>query len=176
MGLPFSIDLIFISASYFILGNITSNSVKNYKFNLIYLLYALFLFASSHYFFNESMYLNGRIYGDTILSTLQAICGIYLTVVISEALKDFKKIEVVLSYIGSGSLFVLIFHATLQGKAISKFMSIFPHSGLIGGLLGLIAGISFSLLIWEVVKRVPVASAFMLPRSSKSSKESLAVS
>jgi fucose 4-O-acetylase-like acetyltransferase len=164
IGLPFSIDLIFISAAYFIFGKITSDSVKNYKFDLSYLIFALILFTSCHYFFNESMDLNSRIYGNPILSSLQAISGIYLIVVLSESVKNIKAIAVVLSYIGSGSIFVLIFHGILQAKAISKYQSIFPNSGLIGGLFGLLAGIACSLLIWEIVKRVPIASAFLLPR------------
>jgi fucose 4-O-acetylase-like acetyltransferase len=164
IGLPFSLDLIFISSAYFILGNIISDKIKNYKFSIYYLTLAFALFFASHYFFNESMNLNYRIYGDPILSTLQAICGIYLIVAFSEAVKDIRSIEVTLSYIGSGSLFVLIFHGMLQGKAISKFQTVFQNYGLISGIFGLIAGIGCSLIFWEVVKRIPIASEFLLPR------------
>jgi fucose 4-O-acetylase-like acetyltransferase len=162
-GLPFSIDLIFISAAYFMLGNMLSKFAKNYKFNLILFTSSLIIYTISHYFSPETMDLNYRVYGDPILSTMQAICGIYLIVVLSEAVKSINAIEVVFSYIGSGSLFILIFHGVLQGKAIYRFQKLFPDSGLIGGLFGLLAGIACPLLIWEVVKRIPIASAFLLP-------------
>lgn len=164
IGLPFSIDLLLINTAYFTFGYIISNHIKNYQFNLIFSILSLTLFAASHYFFNETMNLNYRIYGSPVISTLQAVCGIYLIVIISEIIKKYlSNIGTVLSYIGSGSLFILIFHGICQGSAIYKYQIIFQNYGLISGLIGLIAGITCSLLIWEVVKRVPIASALLLP-------------
>jgi fucose 4-O-acetylase-like acetyltransferase len=167
VGLPFSVDLLFVSSSYFIFGNIFSDFVKTFKINIYLIILSLTLFIISHYLFDETMNWNSRIYGDLVLSTLQAICGIYLIIVIAETIKHINTIERLLSYIGSGSLFVLIFHSVLQGKAISKYQMIFPNSGLIGGLFGLIAGIACSLILWEVSKRIPIASAFLLPQRSE---------
>jgi len=167
IGLPFSIDLLFISGAYFILGSALSDFVKNYKFNMPLVIFSVSIFTSSHYFSNETMNLNYRVYGDLILSTLQAIFGIYLILVASECIKNFKSISVVLSYIGSGSLFILIFHGVVQSNAIILFQKFFPSSGLIGGLFGLLVGIAIPLVIWEVVRGIPIAATLLLPPREK---------
>ena len=164
IGLPFSADLIFISSAYMLLGYIFSEALKNFSFNFIYLTLAVLAFSLCHIFFDETINLNFRLYGNPFVSTIQAIGGIYMVLCLSTLLSKFLVLKNFLSYIGAGSLFVLIFHGILQGKATSRLQYYFPEYLYLDAVLGLIVAVAFSLLIWEVVKRVPFFSYFMLEK------------
>lgn len=166
IGFPFSADLVFISSAYMLLGYIFSGALKNFSFNLIYLALAMLLFSLCHIFFNETINLNFRLYGNPFVSTIQAIGGIYMVLCLSAYLTRFLLLKNLLSYIGVGSLFVLIFHGILQGKATSRLQYYFPDYLYFDAVLGLIMAVAVSLLIWEVVKRIRFFSYFMLEKNS----------
>lgn len=170
IGLPFSIDLTLISSAYFIFGYISSAFIKEFKINYAALTIAVLIFTSSHFFFDDTINLNYRSYDSFFISTIQAICGIYLIINASYFLQKINLFEKLFSYIGAGSLFILIFHGVLQGKAISKLQSFGFFPSWLAGFLGLAGSVIFSLLLWEIAKKIPLARALLLDNRKKQLK------
>ena len=160
--LPWSLDLVPISSSFILAGYIARCLVKEMTFDLIYFLVAITIFVSLHFFFDVTLDLNLRLYGELFISTLQAFSGIYLCLSLSVLLANCKVLNEVLSYIGSGTLFILIFHTFFQGKTfnvISKFID----GSQIPVICSLIAGVILPLIFWEVAKRSKYLTMAFLP-------------
>ncbi len=123
-------------------------------------------FCLIHYFFDETIDLNLRWYGDFLICTVQALSSIYLIFVLSKFLSLSTICNKVLAYIGNGSLFILIFHWPFQQKSFTFFNAHWAEktSLEINSLLSFTIGIIFPLLIWEVVKRNYHLSNLMLQR------------
>jgi polysaccharide biosynthesis protein PslL len=151
-GLPWSIDLLPVTSSFMIFGYVFSDQVKSIKFNWITFVISISIFLGLHYCFNETIDLNGRIFGIFWISTLQAATGIYVCLSISLLLQKYLLIRNLLAYIGSGTLFILIFHYFLEIYTFKIFEGICPHKGL-DGIASLVVGIVGPLLLWEVAKK-----------------------
>jgi len=163
-GLPFSADVVLITSAYVIAGYVLAEQVKNFRTEPLWLFLALSVFSCCHMFFDETMNLAFRVYGNPVISTAQAITGIYITLCLSDLTAKLPLFRRSLSYIGSGSLFILIFHGILQGKATSMAHSLIPSHLALGAALGLVAAVTSSLLIWEAAKRIPLASLLLLEK------------
>jgi fucose 4-O-acetylase-like acetyltransferase len=165
LGLPWSADLIPITSSFIIFGYLFAAPAKSMKFSLIGLLVSLVVFFSLHYYFDDSMDLNERVYGNPIVATIQAAAGIYITISIASLLQSFPSFRKPLAYLGSGTLFILIFHDPLQTRAFEALSRISPHVYLscIGSLMWSIA---VSLLLWEAVRRQPFLTQLLLPKKA----------
>lgn len=165
-GLPWSLDLLPISIAWILAGHLLSKQVQTLQVSWIYSLLALALFVCLHLFFDEVIDLNLRVYGVPWISTLQAVAGIYLTLVAAMLLQRLGKWAEPLAYIGSGSLFILLFHAFVQGKAFNVVFRVSPTL-LLPGVISLIAAVVLPLIFWELTKRSSVLSALLLPQTRK---------
>ncbi|WP_045751379.1 acyltransferase family protein [Candidatus Methylopumilus turicensis] len=165
-GLPWSLDLVFIGSAYFLIGHKMSIYLTNFKQSFIWFFVATATFCLTHYFFDETIDLNLRWYGDFLICTVQALSSIYLIFVLSKFLSLSNICNKVLAYIGNGSLFILIFHWPFQQKSFAFFNAHWAEktSLEINSLLSFTIGIIFPLLIWEVVKRNYHLSNLMLQR------------
>jgi len=170
--LPWSMDLLFIGSAYFILGHVLAEYVINFKPKSVWSLIAAFIFGSLHYFFDDTVDLNLRVYGNLLICTLQAISAIYIVLVLSKFLDTFEKIRRLFCYIGSGSLFILIFHWPVQRKLFDVLQSISDHQDTIAinGAVAFLCGIMVPLMIWEMTKRLHWMSAILLPKNSAPNK------
>ena len=162
LGLPWSLDLLPITSAFVIFGSLLSRQVKSMGFNPARFLMSLITFSCLHYFFNETMELNIRTYGNLLISTLQAIMGIYICLSLSSLLQKYASCQKPLAYIGSGSLCILIFHAYIQFEVFSALSKLIANPYL-NGVVSLIIGIVTSLAIWEVAKRHRVLAGMLLP-------------
>jgi fucose 4-O-acetylase-like acetyltransferase len=164
-GLPFSADFLPLTAVYFLLGHFLSSMVKAFKLNIVLSGIAALMLVGSHYLFHYTIDLNSRRYDDLVVSTLQALVGIYMMLNVSSFLTRSAVLSRLLTYIGRGSLFILLFHMPVM----YNLPKLIPHTG--PSLLLAAAGIAVSILvplaIWEMVKRSKLASMLLLPKRRK---------
>jgi polysaccharide biosynthesis protein PslL len=165
-GLPFSLDLILISSSLILLGFLLRNKVKTMTFNLSFFSIEMLFFLLLHLEFNETIDLNMRIYSHPLISTLQAILGIHLTLLASAGLQRYPTFARPLMSIGSGSLFILIFHTFIQEKVFWGLM-LFTHATYFSALVSFGAAVWCPLFILKIVKRQRSLALLFLPRKSR---------
>jgi polysaccharide biosynthesis protein PslL len=164
-GLPFSFDLMPIGTAFILFGFVLSKQVKSMEFSLSWLLVATIAFTLLHYYFNETMDLNMRLYGNPLISSLQAITGIYIILSISSFLQKFSKLRQLLTYISSGSLFILIFHSVIQELTFLGLFRI-SHNNYINAIVSLVVAISLPLLLLEITKRQRFLAVLLLPQKA----------
>jgi polysaccharide biosynthesis protein PslL len=151
-GLPWSIDLLPITSSFMIFGYLLSDQAKSMKFNRIAFMMSISIFFGLHYCFNETIDLNGRIFGVFWISTLQAATGIYGCLSISSLLQRYSLIRDLLAYIGSGTLFVLIFHYFIEVNIFQIFEKYCSNKEL-DSIASVVVGILMPLAFWEIAKK-----------------------
>jgi fucose 4-O-acetylase-like acetyltransferase len=91
--LPWSIDILPISLGFLLFGYLCKDFAQAMVFSWRLFLLALASFVALHYYFDETIDLNLRIYGDFAISTIQACLGIYLCVAIACILNSFEPIK-----------------------------------------------------------------------------------
>lgn len=165
-GLPLSLDLIWISSAFILLGFLFRNRVQGMTFNLSLFSIATMLFCLLHIEFNETIDLNMRLYSHPLISTLQALLGIYITLLASAGLQQYAIVRRSLIYIGSGSLFILIFHTFIQEKIFWSLMYL-SHATYFSAVVSFGAAVWGPLVIFEFVKRQRPLAMLFLPRKSR---------
>jgi polysaccharide biosynthesis protein PslL len=161
-GLPWSLDLLFISTPFVLFGFLLGKPVAAMRFNRFWFGASALAFAALHGYPGETMDLNLRVYGSPLMATLQAALGIYLVLSISSLLQRYAALRRPLAYIGSASLFILLFHYVLQGRAF-LLLSHISHNALFVGAVSLVAGVGLPLVLLEVVRRQRYVAAVLLP-------------
>jgi fucose 4-O-acetylase-like acetyltransferase len=163
LGLPWGVDLIPITSSFIIFGYLLATAVKSMKFSLPGLFISAVVFVALHFYFDDTIDLNERVYDSAVVSTLEAATGIYITLSAASLLQNFTSFRKPLAYLGSGTLFILIFHNFLQTRAFVTLQNISPYVYL--NCIGSLAwSIGMSLLLWEMAKRQRWLSKLLLPQ------------
>jgi len=160
-GLPFSLDIIFLTSFYFLLGFFLREKLTRFKFHLPGFIAVSALFVLAHVFFDYVADINLRRYDHVIFSTLEALCGIYLVFSLACLLEKVNILSQALFYIGRGSLFILIFHAFVQDMSFQALNIAGNIIGLfnkpINAMLAFAAGIVIPLILREMLKRIRVS-------------------
>jgi fucose 4-O-acetylase-like acetyltransferase len=156
-GLPFSADLVFLTAAFFIAGyTVKQNNFENIFNKGLVATFMFFLFAALEYFYNYTINLNIRIYDNFIISTLLAISSIYVCVYSAFIIADKTKLLAnTFQYVGRYSLIVFIFHPLIQSKSYYTIKSMLTDYGdYVAILPAFIAGVTVPLLLnWIVLER-----------------------
>jgi hypothetical protein len=166
-GLPFSIDLIFLTSFYFLLGSVLKQYILDFDFNWCMLMIAAIIFTFIHSYFDFTIDLNARRFDNIIVCTIASLFGIYIAVSISMLFLSVPLLANILSYIGSTSLFIFIFHNYIQLQTINMLKSSLSGNKYI--LIPIIAFTSFvmavfiPILLYEFVKRVALLRNLFLP-------------
>jgi fucose 4-O-acetylase-like acetyltransferase len=163
-GLPFSADVLLLSGFFFLAGQHLKRQVLTLKPHLLWIAFAAAIFAALWFGFHQTINFNFRSYGHALIVPLQALAAIYLALTLCHALGRWQALTRALSYVGRGSLFILVFHSPLQAKALT-WLGRWPGPGVLSMLLSFAAAVGFSLLLWEGVRRQRVLSWLLLPRS-----------
>ena len=161
-GLPWSVDLVPITLSFYLAGYSCREFVKSMTFNAAAFTMVALVFFMLHFFLDETIDLNLRFYGDFITTSIQAYSGIYLCFSLSVFLSRFKTPARILSYIGTGTLFILIFHDFFQRKAFLVLLTV-SQGPLLPIVVSWVAGLVLPLIAWEFVKRNQFLSKAFLP-------------
>lgn len=153
IGLPFNLDIILVTSTFFIAGHLLAKKIFEFKFNFLLTILALILFITLHYLFNQTVELNAREYGNFLICALQIITGIYLVFALSSLCARFAWLNRCLSYLGVGSMFILIFHFHFQHWLTGSLHYHFPNYKLLIAAFSMVASIFFSMFIWELTQR-----------------------
>jgi fucose 4-O-acetylase-like acetyltransferase len=111
------------------------------------------------------MDLNMRLYGNPLISSMQAITGIYIILSISSFLQKFSRLRQLLIYISSGSLFILIFHSLIQELTFLGLSRV-SHNNYINAIVSLVVAISLPLVLLEITKRQRFLAVLLLPQKA----------
>jgi len=161
-GLPWSLDLLLISTPCVLFGFLLCKPVAAMRFSAPGFVVSAIAFAALHGYRGETMDLNLRVYGDPFISTLQAALGIYLVLSLSSLLQRYAALRRPLAYIGSASLFVLLFHHVVQGR-VFLMLSHVSHHELLVGVVSFVAGVVLPLPLWALAQRQRHVAAVLLP-------------
>jgi fucose 4-O-acetylase-like acetyltransferase len=115
-GLPFSLDLVFLSGFFYIMGNEVRQVSPEKIFNNRWVLFGAGggLIALT-LLFEQRIDFNTRTFESFSINTIEAILGILFTLAVSKQI-DLRttRLASALKYIGQASLFILIFHVPIQ--------------------------------------------------------------
>lgn len=167
-GLPFSVDIIFITSTFFISGHLLKDRVINFSPNVLFFMLSIFVFLYIILFSDAHINLNARIYASPIVATLGAICGIYIVMCISYLLVRYKVTRVVFLNLGGASLYILIFHGIINWK-IYNYTSAGVKDGvnlIVLATIAFILSIFLPLIIKWIVLRNDYLALFFLPFKS----------
>lgn len=115
-GLPFSLDLVFLSGFFYILGNEIRQASSEKTFGNLWILLGtgIGLILLTLFFPHRSDF-NTRVFESFPINTTETILGILFTLSVSKQI-DLRttRLASALKYIGQASLFILIFHVPIQ--------------------------------------------------------------
>lgn len=159
-GLPFSLDLVFLSGFFFILGSQVRQLANESVFGN-YLLLAgtgIAVFAMN-YFIDSPVDFNTRLYSSFFINTIEAMAGILFVLALSRQIELHAGwLANLMKYFGRASLLILVFHVPIQdfwGQKVLASTDNLPLSIWIGFFMG----VGGSVLIHELfIRRNPVAS------------------
>jgi fucose 4-O-acetylase-like acetyltransferase len=168
-GLPFSLDLVFLSGFFFILGNevrqVTSEKTFDNPFLLVGTGTGLILL---NYLFPYLIDFNIRRYESFVVNTTEAILGILFVLALSRQIElRTNRPASVFKYLGSISLIILLFHVPIQafwGQKVMNVTNNFPLSILVGFIMGVLGPI----LIYEIFIRFNPVASFWFGRKAES--------
>jgi polysaccharide biosynthesis protein PslL len=166
-GLPFSMDLILVSSFYFLLGSFLKQYILNLNFNWFMFIFSILTFSFLHLQYDITMDLNLRRYDNIFISTIEALIGIYLVISISIILQRRLLFSKLLSYIGSASIFILIFHHFIQKKSFGTLNSLIGNQYIINAFFSFILAVLVPILFYELAKRNGVLKILFMPMKSK---------
>jgi len=115
-GLPFNLDIVFLSGFFYILGNEIRIATSEKTFSNLWILLGtgsgLILLTL---LFTARSDFNTRVFESFPINTLEAILGILFTLAVSKQI-DLRttRLASILKYIGQATLFILIFHVPIQ--------------------------------------------------------------
>lgn len=159
-GLPFNLDLVFLSGFFYILGSeirsLTSERIFESPVLLITTGLALFLMV---YYLDAASDFAIRIYDSYIINTIEAVTGIFFVLAVSRQIElRTERPASMFSYIGRASLFILLFHVPIQDYWGHKVNAVIDNMNM-SILAGFLMGVAGSLMIYELfIKMNPVAS------------------
>ncbi len=169
LGLPFSIEILSLTAFYFLCGYTIRQFVKEINTvenNVVLLFIAIAAFLSLHYFFNYRIDLTARVYDNPLVCTAEAFSGIYITIAASRIISRNELIGNALAYIGTASIFILIFHQIIQERIWDYLHNVILLGPYLSAVAAFPIGVCIPLLLWEIVKRNHYLSLLFLPLKS----------
>jgi polysaccharide biosynthesis protein PslL len=166
-GLPFTLDVVLLTSFFFLLGFSFQDRVRSMAFRALWFLPVLAVFVTLHVLFNDSIDFNTRRYDSLPISTLAAFCGVFLVLSVATLLSRVRAIAGVIAYVGSMSLFVLIFHYPIQSMAHTLFDAWWGPRLALNSALAYLIGVGVPLMIGMAIKRSRVLAPLYLPISRR---------
>ncbi len=164
-GLPFSIDILFITSFFFLAGTMLKKKAIQFIPNMYIFSLTTFAFLCITAFTDANINLNKRMYIAPFYATIGAFCGIYMALTLSYFLTYFDKIKKLLLMLGGSSLYILIFHGHIGGKTYLVLSNHFPAAkGSLGlALFTFALSVGLPLLIKELILSNGFLSLFFKP-------------
>lgn len=151
-ALPLSVDIVFVTSFYFLLGYLFRNEIKDEEFNFVQFIISAIIFIYLHYTYDYSMDLNVRRYDDLFISTLLAISGSLIIIQVSRLLRNLNYFNRLFIELGKASLFILIFHLSFMRNS-EKMLHDLLQSQFLVAVLSIMLSILISYIIYLVVNK-----------------------
>jgi fucose 4-O-acetylase-like acetyltransferase len=167
-GLPFGLDLVFLSGFFFILGNEVRQVTVDKTFDNLFILLGTGIgLIVLNLLFPYEIDFNIRQYESFLVNTTEAILGILFILALSRQI-DLRstRLASVFKYLGNISLIILLFHVPVQAFWGEKVMNVtdnFPLSILVGFIMGVLGPI----LIYEIFIRFNPVASFWFGRKAE---------
>ncbi|HSB02540.1 MAG TPA: acyltransferase family protein [Anaerolineales bacterium] len=167
-GLPFSLDVIFLSGFFFILGNEVRQVTSEKTFNAILLLIGtgvglIFL----NFLFPYSVDIAKRVYESFFVNTAEALLGILLVLALSRQIDlHAQRLAALFKYFGNISLIILLFHVPIQGFWGDKIMA-WTNNLPLSILAGFVMGVLGPVIIYEIFIRFNPVASFWFGRKAE---------
>jgi len=168
-GLPFSLDLVFLTGFFFILGNELRQITSEKTFDNLFILVGTGIgLIVLNYLFPYEIDFNIRQYDSFPVNTTEAILGILFILALSRQIElHTNRLASAFKYLGNISLIILLFHVPVQAFWGQKVMNVtdnFPLSILVGFIMGVLGPI----LIYEIFIRFNPVASFWFGRKAES--------
>ncbi|GIK10285.1 MAG: hypothetical protein JETCAE02_24510 [Anaerolineaceae bacterium] len=153
-GLPFSLDLVFASGFFFLVGyEVNRKPLENFFASPLVLAGTFGLLLFLVLTLSPSIDFNTRSYPSLWINTAEALLGITMTLSLSRNLEKWsEKAANLFRYFGRISLVILIFHVPIQETMFSKFSRLgIPTDPSI--VLAFLSGVLIPALIYELAIR-----------------------
>jgi len=153
-GLPFSLDLVFASGFFFLLGYEVNRLPLEKFFASPFVLAGTFgLLLALTFTLPPVLDFNTRTYPSLAINTLEAVVGIAMTLSLARNLEKWSaRLANVFSYFGRISLVILIFHVPIQETLFGKYQRLgIPIDPSIA--LAFLSGVLIPALIYELAIR-----------------------
>lgn len=167
-GLPFSLDLLFVTSFYFLLGSLLKTYLIGFQPRVVLIALSVCVFLYVSIFTAANVDLNNRVYSFPFYATLGAFSGIYIVLSVSFFVAKNKLFSFVVRYIGQSSLFILLFHGFI-GRAFYSLLSKFISTELgllILSIVSFLVSVVLPIIIKYLVERSNILSLVFLPVSS----------
>ena len=161
-GLPWSLDITPVTLFYFMAGYYSRRYILSFKPSFFAVSFSLLVFVICHLFFSYTIDLNLRRYDSILVSTAEALAGIYLVLFISHYLRLNNLLSKVISYIGRASLIILIFHLYVEGKLFTIFSRYFDNFISVG-IASFVLGVLIPLILFHLIGKIRVLNALYFP-------------
>ena len=173
-GLPFSIDLLLITATYFLIGYELKRLVSERFFSCIWtLVISGLLLVTLNIIFPYRVDYFFRTYDSYLVNTLEALSGIIFILTVSNRIAQKQNwLFKTLKYFGQITIILLIFHQPAQTMTFGHVMRMVENPYL-AGLISFLASVGVPVLIYQLIlKDNPrLASWFGLRKIGRSSME-----
>ena len=157
-GLPFSLDLVFASGFFFLLGyEVNRKPLEKFFASPLVLALTFGLLLASILFLPPTLDFNTRTYPSLWINTAEAVLGIAMILSLARNLEKWsEKLAGVFRYFGRISLVILIFHVPIQETLYGKYLRLgIPTDPSI--ILAFLSGVLIPALIYELaIRRNPV--------------------
>jgi polysaccharide biosynthesis protein PslL len=167
-GLPFGLDLVFLSGFFFILGNEVRQVTVDKTFDNLFILLGTGIgLIVLNLLFPYEIDFNIRQYESFLVNTTEAILGILFILALARQIElRSTRLASVFKYLGNISLIILLFHVPVQAFWGEKVMNVtdnFPLSILVGFIMGVLGPI----LIYELFIRFNPVASFWFGRKAE---------
>lgn len=153
-GLPFSLDLVFASGFFFLVGyEVNQRSLEKFFASPLVLLLTFGVLLALVLFLPPALDFNMRTYPSLWINTLEALLGIAMTLSLARNLEGWsERAAGIFRYCGRISLVILIFHVPIQEAMFDKFSRLgVPNDPSIA--LAFLSGVLIPALIYELAIR-----------------------
>lgn len=174
---PWSADLLPITVALMLAGWRWREAIASVGFRWAPCTVALLAFFALHLVSDARLEMNGRLWDDLFVCTAQAALGTYLVLAVASALQQSGLAARALTYVGTGSLFVLLFHHPVHARVAAALQAQGTHTTT-AELLAVTAAVLLPLLVWEATRRIPPLAWLLLPpqpREDRGPQRGLAV-
>ncbi|MCX6078702.1 MAG: acyltransferase family protein [Chloroflexi bacterium] len=149
-GLPFSLDLVFISGFFFILGyELFQNFPVAFFRKPQSLLITGSLLSSLVWIFPATIDFNIRQFDSLFFNTLEALLGIAFILCLALQIERIPRLAAIFQYIGRASLIILLFQVPIQAFWSDKVLALtnnFPIAYWIGFMAGVLGPLAINVL------------------------------